>query len=64
MEFTDSEASQTDQQNKDLVFSDDENKDNGKVDNNFVDDSEQAHESDLSFYRRLDNHTKDPRVAI
>ena len=57
------EASETDQQNEDLVFSDDENKDNGKVEDNFADDSEQVDESDFSFYR-FANQTKDPRVAI
>ena len=55
MEFTDFEAIKIDQQNEDLVFSDDENKDNGKVTDNFVDDSEQAYESDLIFYRRFAN---------
>lgn len=64
MEFTDFEASKIDQQNEDLVFSDDENKENGKVTDNFVDDSEQAYESDLIFYRRFANQTKDLRIPI
>ena len=64
MEFTDFEASKIDQQNEDLVFSDGENKDNGKVTDNFVDDSEQAYESDLIFYRRFTNQTKDLRLPI
>ena len=64
MEFIDFEASEIDQQNEDLVFSDDENQDNGKVTDNFVDDSEQVNESNLSFCRRFANQTKDPRVAI
>ena len=64
MEFIDFEASEIDQQNEDLVFPDDENKDNGKVTDNFVDDSEQVNESNLSFCRRFANQTKDPRVAI
>ena len=64
MEFIELEASETDQQNEDLTFSDDENKDNSKVDDNFIDDSEQANEPDFSFYRRFANQTKDPRVAI
>ena len=50
--------------NKTKVFSDDKNKDNGKERDNFVDDSEQVDESDLSFYRRFANQAKDPRVAI
>ena len=64
MEFTDFEASEIDQENEDLVFSGDENKDNGKVTDNFVDDSEQVNESNLSFCRGFTNQTKDPRVAI
>ena len=64
MEFTDFEASKIDQQNEDLVFSDGETKDNGKVTDNFVDDSEQAYESDLIFYRRFTNQTKDLRLPI
>ena len=42
MEFIDFEAS-VDQQNDELIFSDDDNnndKDTGKVDDNFLDDSE------------------------
>ena len=58
MEFTDFETSETDQQNEDLIFSDDENKDNGKVDHNFIDDREQANEPDFSFYRRFASQTK------
>ena len=64
MEFIDFEASEIDQENEDLVFSGDENKDNGKVTDNFVDDSEQVNESNLSFCRGFTNQTKDPRVAI
>ena len=64
MEFTDFEAIKIDQQNEDLVFSDDENKDNGKVTDNFVDDSEQAYESDHIFYRRFANQAKDLRLPI
>ena len=64
MEFIDFEASEIDQENEDLVFSGDENKDNGKVTDNFVDDSEQVNESNLSFCRGFTNQAKDPRVAI
>ena len=64
MEFIDFEASEIDQENEDLVFSGDENKDNSKVTDNFVDDSEQVNESNLSFCRGFTNQTKDPRVAI
>lgn len=64
MEFTDFKASKIYQQNEDLVFSDDQNKDNGKVTDNFVDDIEQAYESDLIFYRRFTNQTKDLRLPI
>ena len=58
MEFTDFETSETDQQNEDLIFSDDENKGNGKVDHNFIDDREQANEPDFNFYRRFASQTK------
>ena len=34
MEFIDFETSEVEQQNEDLVFSDDENKDTGKVNDN------------------------------
>ena len=64
MEFINFQGSEIDQQNVDLVVSDDENKDNGKVTDNFVDDGEQVNESNLRFYRRFANQTKDPRVAI
>ena len=63
MNFINFEAMDIDQQNEDLNFSDDENKGSGKVNNNFIDDSEQK-ESELSFYRKFVNQTKDPRVAI
>lgn len=64
MEFIEFETSEADQQNEDTVFSDDENKDNGKTDENFVDDNKQPGKSDLSFYRKFANQTKDSRFAI
>ena len=63
MDFTNFEAMHTDQQSKDLIFSDDENKDSGKVKNNFLDDREQK-QSELSFYINFFNQTKDPKIAI
>ena len=54
---------ETDQQNEHLIFSDDENKGSGKVDDNFIDDSE-LKESEPSFYRNFVDQTKDPRIAI
>ena len=63
MDFTNFEAMHTDQQSKDLIFSDDENKDSGKVKNNFLDDREQK-QSELSFYIKFFNQTKDPRIAV
>ena len=63
MNFTNFEAMHTDQQSKDLIFSDDENKDSGKVKNNFLDDREQK-QSELSFYIKFFNQTKDPKIAI
>lgn len=39
MDFIDFETMETDQQNEDLILSDDENKGSGKVDNNFIGDS-------------------------
>ena len=63
MDFTNFEAMHTDQQSKDLIFSDDENKDSGKVKNNFLDDREQK-QSELSFYIKFFNQTKDPKIAI
>ena len=49
MDFIDFEAVETDQQNDDLIFSHDEIKDSGKVDDNFIDDTEQE-TSEPSFY--------------
>ena len=63
MDFINFEAMHTDQQSEGLIFSDDENKDSGKVNNNFLDDSEQK-QSELSFYIKFFNQTKDPRIAI
>ena len=63
MDFINFEAMDTDQQSEDLIFSDDENKDSCKVNNNFLDDSEQK-QSQLSFYIKFFNQTKDPRIAI
>ena len=44
MGFINFEAMDTDQQNKDFIFSDDENKDSGKVNDNFIGNSEQKKE--------------------
>ena len=63
MDFIDFETMETDQQNEDLIFSDDENKGSGKVDDNFIDDSE-LKESEPSFYRNFVDQMKDPRIAI
>ena len=63
MDFINFEVMDTDQQNEDSIFSDDENKDSGKVDNNIIDVSKQK-EIELSFYWKFINQTKDPRVAI
>ena len=63
MDFTNFEAMHTNQQSKDLIFSYDENKDSGKVKNNFLDDREQK-QSELSFYIKFFNQTKDPKIAI
>lgn len=53
---------ETNQQNDDLIFSDDQNKGSGKVVDNFIDDTNQE-ESELSFYKKLVNQTKYPKVA-
>ena len=64
MEFIDFEATEEfNQQNKDLIFSDDENND-GKVAGNFMDDAKEFDNSEPSFYRKFDNQVKDPRVDI
>ena len=63
MDFIDFEAMETDQQNEDLIFSNDENKDSGKVDMNFIGDSE-LKESEPSFYRNFVDQRKDPRIAV
>ena len=63
MDFIDFEAVETDQQNDELIFSHNEIKDSGKVDDNFIDDTEQE-TSEPSFYRQFVNQTKDPQVAI
>ena len=60
MEFINFEAS-VDQQNDELIFLDDDNnndKDTGKVDDNFLDDSEQRNEADLSFTGDLPTEQK------
>ena len=64
MEFIEFETSEADQQNEDIVFSDNENKENGKIDENFVDDNKQPNKSDLSFYRKFANQVKDSTFAI
>ena len=61
MEFIDFEATEElNQQNEDLIFSDDEN----KVTGNFVYDTKEIDNSEPSFCRKFDNQVKDPRVAI
>ena len=77
MDFIDFEAME-DGCNEDLIFSDDENKDSGKVDDTFIDDSKQK-ENEPDFYRSIDqkrdlnelssykkfvNQTRDPGEAI
>ena len=52
MDFIDFEAME-DGCNKDLIFSDDENKDSCKVNDTFIDDSKQK-ENEPNFYRSID----------
>ena len=80
MEFIDLEVAEESLGNQPLIFSDDEEMTNDKMDD-FIDDSDQQREG-VSFYRQLEyphrtrdhqnlndyskflNQTRDPRVAI
>ena len=75
MDFTHFRASENPQKNEVIAFSDHENMEDGKILNNFIDDSEQPKEDELNFYRKFDpedrsqyskfpNQTTDPRVAV
>ena len=63
MDFIDFEAVKTDQQNDDLIFSHDEIKDSGKVDDNFIDDTEQE-TSEQAFIDSLSIRQRTPKLQF